>query len=103
MAVHWVMDGVDRCQGGFTSQHLVRHGNKFDGAWTQVREVCSVDDTSNHKKQKVYKNFSFAKAVLILEVENTRKDSELETYKERTLSKKQSTTMEGIETKKHCM
>ena len=39
LAVYWVMDSVDRCQVGFTSWHLMKHGDKFDGALTQVTEM----------------------------------------------------------------
>ena len=92
MTAYWVMDGVDMSQVGFTSWHLVKHSGKFDGALTQVTEVYSVNDTSNHKRQKVYKNFGFAKANFILEVENTTKESESEPNKVRT---KKSTAMEG--------
>ena len=74
LTVSWVMDDVDRCRVGFTSWHLVKHGDKFDGALAQVIELCSVDDTSSHKGQKVYMNFGFAKAVLIPEVENIIKE-----------------------------
>ena len=65
----------------------------------QVTEVYSVDDIINHRRQKVYKYFGFAKSVLILEVENTTKESQLECNKARTLNKKQSTTMEWTELK----
>ena len=66
LAVYWVMDSVDRCQVGFAPWHLVKDGDKFDGALAQVMEVYSVNDTNKHKRQKVYKNFGLAKAVLIL-------------------------------------
>ena len=56
LAVYWVTDGVDKCQVGFTSCHLFKHCDKFDGALAQVTEVYSLNDTSNHKRQKVYKN-----------------------------------------------
>ena len=81
------MDAVDSCWVGFTPGHLVKYGDKFDGALAQVTEVYSVNDASNHKRQKVYKNFGFAKAVLILEVENLTKESELELNTARTLKK----------------
>ena len=68
-----MIHGVDRCQVGFTSCHLVKHGDKFDGALAQVTEVYNVDDVSNQKKQKVYNNFGFVKTVLILEVGNATK------------------------------
>ena len=87
LAVYWVMDGVDRCQVGFTPWHFVKDGIKFDGELAQVMEVYSVNDTNNHKRQKVYKNFGFAKAVLILEVDNTTKESELELNTSGTLKK----------------
>ena len=58
LAVYLVMDGVDRCQVGFTSWHLVKHEDKFDGALAQGIEVYSVDDISNHKRQEVYKNLA---------------------------------------------
>ena len=61
LAVYWVMDGVGRYQAGFISWHLVKHSDKFDGALAQVTEVYSANYTSNHKKQKVYKNFGFAR------------------------------------------
>ena len=84
MAVYLLTDGVDRCQVGFTPWHLVKDGEKFDGALAPVTEVYSVNDISSHKRQKVHKNFGFAKAVLILEVENTTKESELELNTART-------------------
>ena len=65
LAAYWVTDGVDRCQVNFTPWHLVKDEDKFDGVLAQVTEVYSVDDTNNHKKKKVYKNFGFAKAVFI--------------------------------------
>ena len=37
LVVYWVTDGVDRCQIGFTSQHLVKHEDNFDGALAQKR------------------------------------------------------------------
>ena len=58
--------------------HLVKHGDKFDGVLAQVTEVYSVDDVSKQKRQRVYKNFSFAKAVLISEVGYATMDTELE-------------------------
>ena len=79
LAVYWVMDDVEGCQVSFALWHLVKDEDKFDGELAQVMEVYSVNDTSNHKRQKVYKNFGYAKAVLILEVVNTTKKSELET------------------------
>ena len=66
LVVYWVMDGVDKCQVDFTSLQLVKQSDKFDDALSQVLEVYSVNDTSNHKRQKVYKNFGFATVVLIL-------------------------------------
>ena len=48
----------------------------FDGVLAQVMGVNGVDD-SHQKRQKVYKSLRFAKAVLILEVGNTTKASEL--------------------------
>ena len=33
LAVYWVMDGVDRCQIGFISWHLVKHGTSFIVHW----------------------------------------------------------------------
>ena len=75
---YWVMDGVDRCQVGCTSWHLVKHGDVFDCMLAQVTEVYSVDDISNQKRQKVYKNFGLAKAVLILDIGKATKKLELE-------------------------
>ena len=72
------MDGVDSCQVGFTSWHLVKHRGKFDGVLTQEMEVYSADDMSKQKMQKVYKNCGFSKAVEFSEVGNAKKDSELE-------------------------
>ena len=45
--------------------------DKFDGRLAQVTVEYSVDDISKQKRLKVYKNFGFAKAVLILQVGNT--------------------------------
>ena len=42
-------------------------------------EVYSVNNISNHKRQKVNNDFGFAKAVFIMEAKNTTKESELET------------------------
>ena len=50
LAVYWVMHGVDRCQVGFAPQHLVKDGDKFDGALAQAMEMYSVNDTRNHKR-----------------------------------------------------
>ena len=72
---------VGRYQVGFTSQHHVKHGDKFDGALAQVMEEHSDDDISNEKRQNVYKNFGFAKASLVSEVGNAKKDSELKCNK----------------------
>ena len=60
------MDGVDRCQVGFAFWNLVKDDNKFDCALAPVMEVYILNDTRNHKMQKVYKNSSFVKEVLIL-------------------------------------
>ena len=87
MAVYWMTDGVDRCLVEFAPWHLVKHGDKFDGALAQVMEVYTVNDTSNHKRQNINKNFGFAEAVLILEVEIITKESELESNAARTLKK----------------
>ena len=73
LAVYWVTDGVGRCQDGFSSWHLVKQGDKFDGA--QVMKIYNADDMSKQKRQKVYKNFGFAKAVFISEVGIATKDS----------------------------
>ena len=43
-----------------------------------MTEICGVDDNNNQKRQKVYNNFGFSKAVLMLEVENTTEELELE-------------------------
>ena len=88
LAAYWVMDSVDRCHVGFTSWHLVMNKDKFDGTLAQVTEVYTVDDTSNEKRQNVYKNFGFAKAVLIFEVGNMTKELELECNKATRLNKK---------------
>ena len=49
LAVYRVTDSVDRCQVGFTSWHLVKHRDKFDGTFVQVMEVYSADDVSKQK------------------------------------------------------
>ena len=69
-----------------TSKHLVKHRDEIDGALAQVTEVYSVDDNSNQKRQKFYKNFGFA--VLISEVENTAGASELALNKATSSDKK---------------
>ena len=53
--------------------HLAKHKDKFDCVLAQVTEIYSVDDISNQKRQK--------RAVLIFEVGNTTKESQLECNK----------------------
>ena len=36
LAAYLEIDGVDKCQVGFTSLHIVKHGDKFDGALGQI-------------------------------------------------------------------
>ena len=53
MAVYWLTDGIDSFQVGFALWHLAKDWDKFDCALAQVMEVLSVNDTSNHKRQKI--------------------------------------------------
>ena len=56
----------------FASWQLVKGGDKFEGTLAQVMIVCSKKDDSKLMKKKVYKNFGFTKAFLIL-TRNTKK------------------------------
>ena len=44
---------VNRCQVGFTSQHFVKHKDRFNGALAQGIEFYSVKDNIKQKRMKV--------------------------------------------------
>ena len=54
LVIYWMTDGVDSCWVGFTSWHLVKHGDKFDGALAQVTTVYSAYDVIKQERHEVY-------------------------------------------------
>ena len=60
-----------------TCAHLIKHGYKFDGTLAHEMEVNSVHDNNNQKRQKVYKYYGFAMAVLIWEVGHITEELDL--------------------------
>ena len=93
LIAYWVMDCVGRCKDDFTSQHLVKYVDMFDGALAQVTGVYSLVDDSKHRRQKVYKDLAFVKEVLTSEVENTITASGFALKEVTTSNRRQSMTM----------
>ena len=56
-------DGVDRCQVDSVPWHLIKHMGKYNIVLAQITDVFISVDDSNYRKQKVFKNHGFAKAV----------------------------------------
>ena len=46
--------------------------DKYDGILVQLTDIFSTVDDINYMRQKVYKNYGFAKVVLILECDGTK-------------------------------
>ena len=79
LAVYWVMDG-GWCQVGFVPWHFIKHMGKNNGVLAQVAYVYNAAYDSNYRRQKVYKNHGFAKAVLILACDTTNEAEEAVVY-----------------------
>ena len=53
---------------------------KYNGVLAQIMDVFSAADDSNYRRQKVYKNNGFAKAVLILACDATNEADKAMVY-----------------------
>ena len=90
LEVYWLTDGVDRCQVVFVPWHLIKHMGKYICVLAQIMDVYSAADDSNYRRQKVYKNNEFVKAVLILACVATKEKEEEMVYA--TILKEDATT-----------
>ena len=74
------------------------HG-KYNGVLAQIMDVYSAADDNNYRRQKVYRNYGFAKATLILACDAT-KEAEEEMVDAIT-SKEDATTLKEYTKKTH--
>jgi hypothetical protein len=67
IAAYWVMDGDDRCHGGFLQRHMVKQAACFDGALVQVTHVFNADPTccDTAERPAFHKNKGCRRAAII--------------------------------------